>query len=69
MRMQQSCLNIMTETTINSILTFISIICAIRSYFYATRTLKVKDAVFKKLDIVDLMPEQCMFDLELSRGR
>lgn len=27
MRVQQSCLNIMTETTINSILTVISIIC------------------------------------------
>ncbi len=55
MKTQQSCLNIMTETTINSILTSISIICTIVSGIAAYRTKKIKEAVHKKLDTIDLI--------------
>ena len=55
MKTQQSCLNIMTETTINSILTSISIICTIVSGIAANRTKKIKEAVHKKLDTIDLI--------------
>lgn len=54
--MQLSCLNTMSETTVNSILTFISIVCTLGSGYFAWRTKEIKKAIHKKLDTIDLIP-------------
>lgn len=56
MRMQLSCLNTMSETTVNSILTFISIVCTLCSGYFGWRTKEIKKAIHKKLDTIDLIP-------------
>lgn len=52
--MLQNFLNIMKETTINSLLTFVSIVCTIASFYAAYRAKKIKNDVHRKLDTIDL---------------
>jgi len=46
----------MSATTVNSILTVISILCTIASAIFAHRAKEIKRDVFKKLDTIDLIP-------------
>lgn len=65
--MQLSCLIIMTGTTINSILTAISIFCAIGSIISANRARKIKEAVYQKLDTIDFIPFVEKFDVDYKK--
>lgn len=67
MRMQPSCLSIMTETTINTIVTVISIGSTLASGWFAYRAKKIKEAVFKKLDTIDLIPFVDAFDKDYRK--
>lgn len=53
--MLQNFWNTMSGTTINSVLTIISILCTIFSGIYAKRAKKIKESVYNKLDTIDLL--------------
>lgn len=57
----------MTETTINSILTSISILCSIVSFIIVIRARKIKEAVYKRLDTIDLIPFVEKFGVEYKK--